>query len=99
MPVIEEGNLFSYPTKMENIPDFINAKTKVLIEAADYLLEPGEYKKEFEITAAKEKEAGITAEHKWNAGLNFQYMFGNYGIGKTGLKLDTDNQWSWGGST
>ncbi|MBR0045042.1 MAG: hypothetical protein IJP56_09420, partial [Synergistaceae bacterium] len=34
----EEGNLFSYPTKVENIPDFVNAKTRVLTEPVDYLL-------------------------------------------------------------
>ncbi|MDY6399673.1 MAG: hypothetical protein SPL10_06970 [Synergistales bacterium] len=93
----EEGNLFSYPTKIENINDFTNAKTKVLTEAVDYLLEPGEYKKEVEITASKETENNITAEYTWQAGFNFQYMFGNYGIGKSGVKVDTDHQWSWNG--
>lgn len=94
----EEGNLFSYPTKMDNIPDFTNAKTKILTEAVDYLLEPGEYKKEVEVTAAKETENSITAEHTTQVGFNFQYMFGNYGIGKSGAKVDTDHQWSWEGS-
>ena len=94
----EEGNLFSYPTKMDNIPDFTNAKTKILTDAVDYLLEPGEYKKEVEVTAAKETENSITAEHTTKVGFNFQYMFGNYGIGKSGAKVDTDHQWSWEGS-
>ena len=31
------------------------------------------------------------------AGFDFQYMFGNYGIGKSGFRVDTDHQWSWGG--
>ena len=94
----EEGNLFSYPTKMDNIPDFTNAKTKILTEAVDYRLEPGEYSKEVEITMSKEKENNVTAEHTWQAGFNFQFMYGNYGIGKSGAKVDTDHQWSWGGS-
>ena len=38
-------------------------RTKILTEAVEYLLEPGEYKKEVEITMSKEKEKNVPAEY------------------------------------
>ena len=46
---------------------------------------------------SKEKEDSITSEYLWQVGVNAQFMYGNYGIGKSGVKVDTDHQWSWNG--
>ena len=46
---------------------------------------------------SKEKEDSVTAEYLWQVGVNAQFMYGNYGIGKSGVKVDTDHQWSWNG--
>ena len=92
----EEGNLFSYPTKMDNIPDFTNANTKVLSDRATRLFGATDFNYTLAIDKVVTNGTESVNDVNKSVGLDVTYMFGDCKLGTSGFKLHAGGEYAWG---
>ena len=89
----EEGNLFSYPTKLDNIQEMKDAKSAILSERITRAFSPTGLEYSLKLDKSITSGDSTTRDVTIDGGFGVSVMVGKADLGSTGGRVTTTHQW------